>query len=146
MLNEILTHSSDIKYHTIGEGVEIAVLRNSMETGQFSVLIRMAKGSQFAPHHHLGAGEYIMLKGEMHYRAGIAKAGDYGYEPLGADHDATNVVEDSVLFFIGHGPVAFTDEQGGVKQFLDCEFLEKLSAGGPGATFTAEDGTVAAAE
>jgi hypothetical protein len=39
-----------------------------------AVLFRCAKGSNFPPHLHYGAGEYLMFSGVMDYRMGIAKA------------------------------------------------------------------------
>ena len=64
-----------------------------------------------------------MLKGSMDYRMGVARAGDYGYEPLGVYHQNTNFLEDSEVWFTNHGPIAFVDEQMNVTTILDWKFF-----------------------
>jgi anti-sigma factor ChrR (cupin superfamily) len=64
------------------------------------------------PHFHLGAGEFIVLSGELRYASGTAKPGDYGYEAIGAHHEKTHAVEETVIFYVGHGPLAMLDADG----------------------------------
>jgi hypothetical protein len=59
----------------------------------------------------------------MDYRMGTARAGDYGYEPLGVYHDSTVFLEDSELLFTNHGPVIFVDEDMKPIMILDWKFF-----------------------
>lgn len=120
---EVLLRVGTKPWVEFAPGIDFKTLRTSAETGVWTVLFRCAKGAAFPAHRHYGAGEYLMLKGRMDYRMGIAEAGDYGYEPLGAFHEQTTFVEDSELLFTNHGPVVFVDEQGGAKMILDHQFF-----------------------
>ncbi len=120
---DVLCRTAELPWSPFGAGIEFKVLRVSAETGVWTVLFRCASGSSFPPHFHHGAGEYLMLKGSMDYRAGTARAGDYGYEPLGALHESTTFPEDSELWFSNHGPVAFLNSDGSIATLLDWRFF-----------------------
>jgi anti-sigma factor ChrR (cupin superfamily) len=123
LANEYLVRTEDLSWIPFGAGIDYKILRTSAESGDWTVLFRCAAGSAFPAHLHYGAGEYLMLKGVMDYRMGIARAGDYGYEPLGVYHENTNFLEDSELLFTNHGPVAFVDEQMNVTTIIDWKFF-----------------------
>jgi anti-sigma factor ChrR (cupin superfamily) len=135
--SEILTQSEDLPWATMGDGVSIRVLRVSEETGLWSALIRMEPGAVFAAHKHLGAAEFFILKGCLQYRMGDAQTGSYGYEPLGAVHDATTCSEETILYFTSYGPVVFHDDEGTVTQILSYETALQMRAGAR-ENFTAE--------
>ena len=120
---EVLLRAGEKPWVEFAPGIDFKTLRTSPETGVWTVVFRCAKGAAFPAHRHYGAGEYLMLKGRMDYRMGIAEAGDYGYEPLGSYHHLTSFLEDSELLFTNHGPVAFVDENMGVKMMLDWKFF-----------------------
>jgi anti-sigma factor ChrR (cupin superfamily) len=121
--NEFLVRTTEVDWIEFGAGIDYKVLRTSAETGVWTVVFRCAKGSAFPPHLHYGAGEYFMLSGVMDYRLGIARAGDYGYEPLGVYHERTTFLEDSELIFTNHGPVAFVNEDMSVSMILDWQYF-----------------------
>lgn len=123
LCDEVMLHTDQMKWTEFAPGIEYKVLRTSAETGTWTVLFRCAKGSGFPPHRHYGAGEYFLMKGVMSYRMGTARAGDYGYEPLGVFHESTQFTDDSELIFTNHGPVAFTNPDGSVKMLLDWQFF-----------------------
>ena len=125
---DILRRTADLPWIEFGAGIDYKVLRTSAETGVWTVIFRCAKGSGFPPHFHHGAGEYLMLSGEMDYRAGVAVAGDYGYEPLGVYHESTVFTEDSELLFTNHGPVAFGNPDGSIAMMLDWKFFADKAA------------------
>lgn len=125
---DILCNTDRMAWIPFGEGISYKVLRTSAETGVWTVLFKCAKGSSFAPHFHHGAGEYLMLKGVMDYRAGVARAGDYGYEPLGVYHEKTVFLEDSELWFSNHGPVAFVNPDKSILMMLDWKFFADRQA------------------
>ena len=70
-----------------------------------------------------------MTKGRMNYVNGVAEAGDWGYEALGAEHARTTVDEDTEMLFIGYGPLIFTDENGNPSKVLDGKLLSSIAAG-----------------
>lgn len=107
------------------KGIYLKVLRTSPETGAWTVLFKCEKGSAFARHQHLGAGEYFMISGKGEVRGGVqnggitAYPGDYGYEPSGVIHDSTCFPEDSVFLFTNHGPIKFIDDDDNTLLVLD---------------------------
>ncbi|MEN0066917.1 MAG: 2,4'-dihydroxyacetophenone dioxygenase family protein [Myxococcota bacterium] len=125
---DVLCRTSELPWIEFGDGISYKVLRTSSETGVWTVLFRCDKGSGFPPHYHHGAGEYLMLKGVMDYRAGRAVSGDYGYEPLGVYHESTTFLEDTELLFTNHGPVAFVNPDGSVAMMLDWKFFADKQA------------------
>jgi len=116
------------------EGIGMKVLRVSPETGAWTVLFRMVAGSGFPRHKHLGAGEYLMLTGEIEVRGGVknggitAYAGDYGWEPSGMIHDWTNAVVDSQFFFTNHGALQFMDDDDNIIGVLDWQGILAIEA------------------
>ena len=128
LANEYLGRAGEMPWIPFGEGIDYKILRTSAETGDWTVLFRGEKGATFAPHVHYGAGEYLMLKGAIEYRMGIARAGDYGYEPLGVFHEHTTFLEDSELWFTNHGPIAFVDADMNTIMILDWKFFADQQA------------------
>jgi quercetin dioxygenase-like cupin family protein len=118
-------------------GIDMKVLRVSSETGTWTTLFQCAAGSGFPRHMHLGAGEYLMISGEMEVRGGAkaggitAVAGDYGYEPTGMIHDWTNFVSDTVFFFTNHGPIQFMDDDDNIVGVLDWQGVLAIDASAP---------------
>lgn len=123
---DLLVRCKDLPWHLLGPGTWFKLLRVSEETGVWTSLIKMAAGSRFAPHKHLGAAEFFVVKGEFDYRAGTAKAGDYGYEPLGAIHGATTCTVESEYVITTYGPIAFLNEDGSVQMMYDFSAAKKL--------------------
>lgn len=127
--NEILIQTDEMSWGIMGDGIGIKVLRVSEETGQWTALIRQDPGSVFAPHKHLGAADFHVLKGAVQYRMGEAPAGSYAYEPLGANHDETTCSEETVYLFTAYGPVVFYNEDGSVAQILSHENILEIVDG-----------------
>jgi 2,4'-dihydroxyacetophenone dioxygenase len=123
---DFLVRGKDLPWHPLGPGTWFKLLRVSEETGVWTSLIKMEAGSRFAPHKHLGAAEFFVIRGEFDYRAGTAKAGDYGYEPLGAIHGATTCTVESEYVITTYGPIAFLNEDGSVQMLYDFAAAKKL--------------------
>jgi len=128
-LQDILIHSDDVQWFPLGPGTSYKLFRVSPETGQWSGLIKMDAGARFAPHKHYGAAEFYVLKGALEYRAGIARAGDYGYEPNTVEHGATTCSEETIITFTAYGPIVFYNEDGTPGLILDWEFVKKQADG-----------------
>lgn len=133
MVEDKYVNVAAMPWKEFGPGIDFKVLRTSQETGTWTVLFRCAAGSSFAPHRHLGGGEYLMLSGRMEVRGGseqggvTANAGDFGYEPNGVLHDSTYFPEDTVLYFTNNGAIQFLTEDMQPDFVLDYEMLEQLS-------------------
>lgn len=125
--DESLIDVEKMAWHPLVEGIDVKLLFSSPETGRWTVLLKCQAGSSFAKHKHYGAGEYYVVKGQMEYRMGGAKTGDFGYEPLGAVHELTSFPEYTELLFTNYGPVLFLDDDGNVISILDNSFLEELT-------------------
>jgi len=123
---DLLVRCKDLPWHPLGPGTWFKLLRVSEETGVWTSLIKMEAGSRFAPHKHLGAAEFFVIRGEFDYRAGTAKTGDYGYEPLGAVHGATTCTVESEYVITTYGPIAFLNEDGSVQMLYDFAAAKKL--------------------
>lgn len=125
---EVLQDTAQLRWIPIVAGIDYRLLFTSRETGRWTVLFRCQPGSFFPRHKHYGAGEYFVVKGRMEYRMGVADAGTYGYEPLGATHELTTFPEYTELLFTNFGPVVFLNEDESVISILDNSLLEKLAA------------------
>ncbi|PCI52599.1 MAG: hypothetical protein COB36_14730 [Alphaproteobacteria bacterium] len=125
--DELLIRMDDLPWIPMVEGVDFKLLRACNVTGAWTVYFRAAAGASFPRHQHYGAGEYMVTKGRMVYRAGEAGAGDYGYEPLGAIHELTSFPEYTELYFTNSGPVVFIEENGTVNSILDNFTLVEMA-------------------
>jgi anti-sigma factor ChrR (cupin superfamily) len=124
---EVLVDSEAIAWIPVGEGVAMKVLRYSSETGHWSALIKMEAGRSFAAHKHLGPADFYVLQGAFGYRGGTARAGFYGYEPIGAYHEATTAIEDTIYTFNSYGPIGFTDADGNIVNVMSWEAIRDLA-------------------
>ncbi len=126
-MDEVMRDGDQLRWVAIVEGIDFKLLFTSSETGRWTVLFRCQPGSFFPRHKHLGAGEYFVMKGRMEYRMGTARAGVYGYEPIGVIHDMTSFPEYTELLFTNFGPVLFLNDDDSVKSVLDYDLLERLA-------------------
>ncbi len=127
-LEDITVETDNLEWSPLSEGIAFKVLRLGHESGTWSVLFQCQPGSSFAPHIHLGAGEYFLIKGRMDYRVGTVSGGSYGYEPLGVFHEQTLFPEYTELYFTNHGPIAFVDKDKNILSVLDVRFFADAGA------------------
>lgn len=124
---DLIVNINDAPSYQLGQGTTVKLLRYSEETGDWVLWVVMEPGAVFAPHWHLGHGQYFVTKGELIYDVGSAPAGTYGYEPIGSRHSEARCEVETEYLFLGHGAVAFTDEENAVRFVLNHEFLRDLS-------------------
>ena len=99
-------------------GIRWKLLNVSPEMGAWTAYYECPKGSSFAPHVHIGPGEYFLTKGKMEVRGGEGEGGStatapgYGYESCMALHTETYFPEDSEFYMTFLGPLNFIDEDG----------------------------------
>jgi hypothetical protein len=130
-LGDLIVNLKDAPLVELGAGTSIKLLRYSEETGDWVLYVQMKPHATFAPHWHLGHGQYFVTKGELIYDVGSATAGTYGYEPIGSRHAEAHTKEDTEFLFMGQGAVAYTDEEGGIRFIMNHEFLRDLANGIP---------------
>jgi anti-sigma factor ChrR (cupin superfamily) len=126
---DVIVNIADAPAHELGAGTTVRLLRYSEETGDWVLWVQMQPGATFAPHWHLGHGQYFVTRGELLYDVGSAPAGTYGYEPIGSRHSEARCEVETEYLFMGHGAVAFTDEEGAVRFILNHEYLRDLAEG-----------------
>ena len=90
----------------------LKILRVSEETGISSLIVR--HNGVAGPHYHLGAADFMVLSGNIGYRAGPPEGygpGMWFYEPAGARHEATQRVgEDDLIYTANvYGPLQFDE-------------------------------------
>ena len=77
-------------------GIERALFRNN-ESGGRSSLVRLAEGSRFPRHKHLGSEEVLVLSGQVSLGDVSMEPGDYLYTEAGEEHDVV-ALTDAVIF------------------------------------------------
>ncbi len=122
----LLIRPDDLKWTETAGGNSIKVLRVSEETGSWSALFRAAKGTTNAPHIHLGPADFYMIEGVLEYRGGVARAGDWIYEPNGAVHESTHHPEETIYLANVHGGIAFTGENQEILGISDWRAMKAL--------------------
>jgi len=120
---ETLIDTSELKWKPMGEGAWGKVLRVCPETGMWTVLLKQEKGSFVPPHKHLAPAEFYVLEGAVDYRGGVAKAGYYAREPIGAVHERTSFPEDTIYLFTSYGPLAMYGPDGNIVFISDWESM-----------------------
>jgi len=126
---DVIVNIADCNEVALGTGTTIRLLRYSEETGDWVLWVCMQPGATFAPHWHLGHGQYFVTKGELIYDVGSAPAGTYGYEPIGSRHTEARCEQVTEYLFMGHGAVAFTDQNDQIRFVLNHEFLRDIAGG-----------------
>ncbi|TDJ38687.1 MAG: hypothetical protein E2O54_12550 [Gammaproteobacteria bacterium] len=97
-------------------GMSIKPLRASSETAMFSVVVRLAAGTEVKGFVYLGAMDMMMLSGKLTYpdgpMAGTLEPGTWGYVPANAKIERLVADEDVEFLANFYGPVAFLGEDG----------------------------------
>ena len=127
--DELLINTDDLEWTPMGEGSWGRILRVCRETGQWTILFKQEAGSSAPPHRHLAPADFYVLSGCIEYRGGVAKAGHFGREPLGAVHERTAFPEETIYLFTSYGPLAMYGPQGEIVGTIDAEVLEALASG-----------------
>lgn len=132
--NDLLIRTDTLDWTPAYPGTWVKQLRSCPVTGEWTQMLRIEAGASLPPHFHLGAGEFIILSGELHYASGVARPGDYGYEAIGAYHEKTFAAVETVLFYVGHGALAALDANGNICGAIGSDNVTGFSAAKPAAT------------
>lgn len=105
-----LVKTDEMEWFETPGGNSLKVLRVSEETGSWTALFRAEAGTTNPPHVHLGPADFYVLSGILEYRGGVSRAGDWIYEPNGAEHEATHHPVETIYLANVHGAIAFYGE------------------------------------
>jgi anti-sigma factor ChrR (cupin superfamily) len=125
--DDTLVNTDDLAWKPVGEGAWAKVLYTSAETGAWTVMLKQAADTFVPPHKHLAPADFYVLKGCIEYRGGVAKAGHFGREPLGAVHERTSFPEETIYLFTSYGPVAMYGPDGSIAGVTDAELMQALA-------------------
>lgn len=125
----VLANTRELPWHSLGDGIEVQVLRYSRVTGEWALYVRMQPGSRIIRHKHLSAGEFFVTRGELIYDVGSAPAGVYGYEAIGEVHAEAHADRETEYLFLGRGAVAYPGADGRIDFILDVDYLRELVRG-----------------
>jgi anti-sigma factor ChrR (cupin superfamily) len=123
---ELVVNVEDLPWMPLGEGAWGKVLRTCAESGAWTVMLKQAAGTHVPPHKHLSGADFYVLQGCIEYRGGVAKAGHFAREPMGAVHERTSFPEETVYLFTSYGPLAMYGPDGQVIGFTDAESMQAL--------------------
>jgi len=125
--SDLLVDVDSLPWKSTGEGAWAKVIRTCSETGAWTVLLKQQAGTEVPPHKHLAPAEFYVLEGCIEYRGGVAKAGSFGREPLGAVHERTSFPEETVYLFTSFGPVAMYAPDGSIAFVTDAGAIQALA-------------------
>jgi anti-sigma factor ChrR (cupin superfamily) len=124
--DELLVNVDDLEWKPMGVGAWGKVLRVCKETGSWTVMLKQEAGTVVPPHKHLAAADFYVLRGCVEYRGGVAKAGHFAREPLGAVHEHTSFSEETIYLFTSYGPLAMYGPDGSIAGVTDAELMQAL--------------------
>lgn len=123
---EFVVNVDDLDWIPMGEGTLGKALRACPETGTWTVMFKQEANSFVPPHKHLAAADFYVLEGCIEYRGGVARAGYFAREPMGAVHEKTSFPEETVYLFTSYGPLAMYGPDKEVVGFIDAEMINAL--------------------
>jgi 2,4'-dihydroxyacetophenone dioxygenase len=124
---DLLINVDDLSWKPMSPGGWGKVIRTCPETGTWTALLKQEADTFVPPHKHLGAAEFYVLKGCIEYRGGVAKAGHFGREPLGAVHERTSFPEETIYLFTSYGPLALYGADGAIAGITDAATIQALA-------------------
>ncbi len=123
---ELIVNVEELSWVPVGDGAWAKLLRACPETGTWTVMLKQAAGTFAPPHRHLGPADFYVLEGRIEYRGGVAEAGYFAREPMGAEHAKTSFPEETVYLFTSYGPLAMYGPDGNIAGIMDAEAWHKM--------------------
>ncbi len=118
---ELLVNVEELSWVTVGEGAWAKLIRACAQTGTWTVMFKQAAGTVAPPHRHLAPADFYVLEGCIEYQGGIAKAGYFARERMGAEHPKTTFSEETIYLFTSYGPLAMYGPDGAIAGISDAE-------------------------
>jgi anti-sigma factor ChrR (cupin superfamily) len=102
--NTFTIRAADMRWVTVGPGVEVKVLRMDRERNDQTVLIRMQPGSLVVGHRHTQEEECLVLEGEVFIGDYCLKEGDMHVARPGAKHPPIHAPRGALLMIRSEMP------------------------------------------
>ena len=93
----IFIHANEGSWVEVEPGIFAKTLNMDMERGRITALVRMAPGSRYNDHRHLGTEEVLVLEGSCYCGGRLLRKGDYHRAEPGSIHLDTRTDEGSVM-------------------------------------------------
>lgn len=104
------------------DGVAFKPLRASIESGLFSVILKIEAGKALPPATYFSGLDMLLLSGELHYEkdsaASTLRPGVWGYFAANTHAAAFQAQAEAELLCTVFGPIAFLDDKGEVMRLL----------------------------
>jgi anti-sigma factor ChrR (cupin superfamily) len=123
---EMVINTHEMPWMPMSEGGCGKILRVCHETGQWTILFKQDAGSCTPPHRHLAAADFYVIEGCIEYRGGVARAGHFAREPMGAIHEKTTFTEDTIYLFTSYGALAMFGPDGSIAGIMDAQTLQGM--------------------
>lgn len=121
-------HCHDLKWLPLAPKVWIKLVKLSIETGAYTVIIRAEKGGVLPRHRHIESAEIYVLRGDGdHPQTGHFSQGDYVSERKGAVHDPLVFEEEVEMLMMSNGPSVFMDDEDRDLFLMDIPMLQRLA-------------------
>lgn len=117
------------------EGLQAKVLRASITTNEYTLLVRFAPGVTLPRHRHFGPVHAWTIQGRWHYLEydWVAEAGTYVHEDALSTHTLEvfeDNEDDTVVLFVIHGGLVLIDDDGKPWWYEDAETALELYRAG----------------
>lgn len=96
----VYIHANDGEWIDIEPGIVAKILNLDAERRRVTAVVRMAPGSAYADHRHLGTEEVLVLEGSCYCGGRLLRPGDYHRAEPGSIHLDTRTDEGSLMLVI----------------------------------------------
>ena len=113
------------------EGVHMKTVRASMESGMFSVILKIEEGHHLPSSVFLGGLDLLILSGEVQYSEGAATSaltpGTWGYLPANTRASSVRATQETEILINCFNSIAFLDEDQKVSSILTAMDVNQLA-------------------
>ena len=113
------------------EGLSIKPVRASSESGMFSLIFKLDKGSCFPSSVYLGGMDLLVLSGQLTYnqddQESVLAPGTWGFIPANSKVNSINANEDCEVLANFYNAVAFLDDNQAIKSILTSNDILQLA-------------------
>jgi quercetin dioxygenase-like cupin family protein len=93
----VFIHADEGAWIEAQPGIFAKVLNMDAERGRLTALVRLAPGSRYASHRHLGSEEVLVLEGSCYCGGRLLRKGDYHRAEVGSIHVDMRTDEGSLM-------------------------------------------------
>ena len=93
----VFIHADEGAWIEAEPGIFVKVLNTDTESRRLTALVRLAPGSRYAAHRHLGSEEVLVLEGSCYCGGRLLRKGDYHRAEVGSIHVDMRTDEGSLM-------------------------------------------------